>query len=211
MSAHAASRRRNERAHDQKPHRASPLELPMDRPTHTVDGQCRSAISRSRHAPAASGSARLVPGSPRVGRVPGAGADNVPARAVGRRLWRRARRAAGASSVRLRPRAGARPARARELSTDWDTLFDELYLRTYAPLQERHDAEAQALAAVRLAGVEAPADVLGSACGYGRHAIPAREGLLPRRRRRSLRGAPRGGAPPRRRGRVAALRPGRLP
>ena len=55
---------------------------------------------------------------------------------------------------------------------DWDRLFDELYLRTYAQLERGGDPAAEALAAARLAGVEPPADVLDCPCGYGRHAIP---------------------------------------
>ena len=52
---------------------------------------------------------------------------------------------------------------------DWDRLFDELYLKTYAPLQRDEDAEALAFGAMRLAECDAPADVLDAACGYGRH------------------------------------------
>jgi SAM-dependent methyltransferase len=55
---------------------------------------------------------------------------------------------------------------------EWDKFFDEIYLRTYAPLQRRGDAEGQALGAVRLAGCEPGADVLDAPCGYGRHSIP---------------------------------------
>jgi SAM-dependent methyltransferase len=55
---------------------------------------------------------------------------------------------------------------------DWDRLFDELYLRTYAQIDRGVDPAAEALAAARLTGVEPPADVLDCPCGYGRHAIP---------------------------------------
>ena len=55
---------------------------------------------------------------------------------------------------------------------DWDRLFDELYLRTYALLEPRFDSQAEALAAARLAGLEPGADVLDCPCGYGRHSIP---------------------------------------
>jgi ubiquinone/menaquinone biosynthesis C-methylase UbiE len=55
--------------------------------------------------------------------------------------------------------------------TDWDTLFDEWYLRTYAPLQSEEDAEEMALGAARLAGVEPGADVLDAPCGFGRHSL----------------------------------------
>ena len=54
----------------------------------------------------------------------------------------------------------------------WDRLFDELYLRTYAVLERGGEAEAEALAAARLAGVEPGGDVLDCPCGYGRHSIP---------------------------------------
>ena len=53
----------------------------------------------------------------------------------------------------------------------WDTLFDELYLRTYARLDRDVDDEEEALGAVALAGVEPGADVLDAPCGYGRHSI----------------------------------------
>jgi SAM-dependent methyltransferase len=53
--------------------------------------------------------------------------------------------------------------------TDWDRVFDELYLKTYAPLQSDEEAEALALGAMRLAACDPPADVLDAACGYGRH------------------------------------------
>ena len=59
----------------------------------------------------------------------------------------------------------------------WDTLFDELYLRTYARLDRDVDDDEEALGAVALAGVEPGADVLDAPCGYGRHStILAREG-----------------------------------
>ena len=61
--------------------------------------------------------------------------------------------------------------------TDWDRLFDELYLRTYAPLQRDEDAEQLALGAMRLAACDPPADVLDAACGFGRHSrVLARAG-----------------------------------
>lgn len=62
--------------------------------------------------------------------------------------------------------------------SDWDRLFDEIYLRTYAALQRDGDAEAEALAAAALAGLSPGADVLDAPCGYGRHSIPlARAGF----------------------------------
>jgi ubiquinone/menaquinone biosynthesis C-methylase UbiE len=54
----------------------------------------------------------------------------------------------------------------------WDTLFDELYLRTYARMDRGVDDEAEAHAAAALAGVEPGAEVLDAPCGYGRHSIP---------------------------------------
>jgi ubiquinone/menaquinone biosynthesis C-methylase UbiE len=58
----------------------------------------------------------------------------------------------------------------QSLGDGWDRLFDELYLKTYAAVQGDDDAESLAFGAMRLAGCEAPADVLDAACGYGRHA-----------------------------------------
>ena len=55
---------------------------------------------------------------------------------------------------------------------DWDRLFDELYLRTYARLDRGGDPETEALGFARLAGLEPRADVLDCPCGYGRHSIP---------------------------------------
>ena len=60
----------------------------------------------------------------------------------------------------------------------WDKLFDELYLRTYAPLQSEDDAEAQARAGAALLALEPAADVLDAACGFGRHSLVlARDGF----------------------------------
>jgi SAM-dependent methyltransferase len=56
------------------------------------------------------------------------------------------------------------------LSDHWDELFDELYLKTYAD-REPGDVRDEALGAVRLAGVEPPAEVLDAPCGYGRHSL----------------------------------------
>jgi ubiquinone/menaquinone biosynthesis C-methylase UbiE len=61
---------------------------------------------------------------------------------------------------------------------EWDRIFDELYLRTYAVLERGADPEPEALAAARLAEVEQGADLLDCPCGYGRHSIPlARAGF----------------------------------
>jgi ubiquinone/menaquinone biosynthesis C-methylase UbiE len=62
--------------------------------------------------------------------------------------------------------------------SDWDKIFDELYLRTYANIIPDDAAPAQAEAVVRFAGLEPGADVLDCPCGYGRHSIEfARLGL----------------------------------
>ena len=53
----------------------------------------------------------------------------------------------------------------------WDTLFDDLYLRTYARVDRGETDEQEALGAAALAGVEPGADVLDAPCGYGRHSI----------------------------------------
>jgi ubiquinone/menaquinone biosynthesis C-methylase UbiE len=53
----------------------------------------------------------------------------------------------------------------------WDRLFDELYLKTYAPLQESEQAETMAREAIALARCEPGADVLDVPCGFGRHSL----------------------------------------
>jgi SAM-dependent methyltransferase len=55
---------------------------------------------------------------------------------------------------------------------DWDAVFDETYLRTYAPFTSEEQSGEQALAAAALAEVEPGAEVLDCPCGFGRHAIP---------------------------------------
>jgi SAM-dependent methyltransferase len=55
------------------------------------------------------------------------------------------------------------------LTSDWDRLFDELYLRTYAHLEDRDRSAEEAAGAVGLAEVEPGAEVLDCPCGYGRH------------------------------------------
>jgi ubiquinone/menaquinone biosynthesis C-methylase UbiE len=61
---------------------------------------------------------------------------------------------------------------------DWDRLFGELYLRTYAQLDRGDDPELEARGFARLAGLEPGADLLDCPCGYGRHSIPlARAGF----------------------------------
>ena len=60
----------------------------------------------------------------------------------------------------------------------WDAFFSDFYLRAYAADEESEKAEAQALGAATLAGLEAGAELLDAPCGYGRHSIPlARSGF----------------------------------
>ena len=56
------------------------------------------------------------------------------------------------------------------MSDQWDRLFDELYLKTYAD-REPGDPREEAVGAAQLAGIEPPADVLDAPCGYGRHSL----------------------------------------
>jgi ubiquinone/menaquinone biosynthesis C-methylase UbiE len=63
-------------------------------------------------------------------------------------------------------------------SETWDSVFSDFYLRAFASDERDAEAEAQALAAVRLAGCEPGAGVLDVPCGFGRHTIPlARAGF----------------------------------
>jgi len=54
----------------------------------------------------------------------------------------------------------------------WDAFFNDFYLRAYADDERQSEAEAQALAAARLAGCPPRGDVLDVPCGFGRHALP---------------------------------------
>ena len=56
--------------------------------------------------------------------------------------------------------------------SDWETLFGEVYVRTYARLDDAAQSEQEALQAVALAGSAPGAHVLDCPCGFGRHAIP---------------------------------------
>jgi cyclopropane fatty-acyl-phospholipid synthase-like methyltransferase len=53
----------------------------------------------------------------------------------------------------------------------WDAFFDAHYVLTYAPLQPDDRARAEALAALRIAGLPPGSLVLDVPCGYGRHAV----------------------------------------
>jgi SAM-dependent methyltransferase len=54
----------------------------------------------------------------------------------------------------------------------FDELFDEIYLTTYSPRLGEVDSAAEAKAAIQLAGVEPPAEILDAPGGFGRHSIP---------------------------------------
>ena len=65
-----------------------------------------------------------------------------------------------------------------DIERAWDTLFDELYLRTYAQLGDPETGPRQAQGVVELLGLKPGADLLDCPCGYGRHSIEfARLGL----------------------------------
>jgi SAM-dependent methyltransferase len=54
----------------------------------------------------------------------------------------------------------------------WDAFFSDFYLRAYADQERQEEAEAQALAAARLAGCPDGGDLLDVPCGFGRHSLP---------------------------------------
>src|SRR5436190_6974802 len=54
----------------------------------------------------------------------------------------------------------------------WDAFFSDFYLRAYAADEREGEAEAQALAAARLAGCPEGGELLDGPCGFGRHAVP---------------------------------------
>lgn len=63
-------------------------------------------------------------------------------------------------------------------ASDWDKIFDELYLQTYVHLADPEQAPREAEGLVRLVELEPGADLLDCPCGYGRHSIEfARLGL----------------------------------
>ena len=62
-------------------------------------------------------------------------------------------------------------------SETWDAFFSDFYLRAYVDDARADAAEAQALAAARLAGVPDGGELLDVPCGFGRHSVPlARSG-----------------------------------
>ena len=54
---------------------------------------------------------------------------------------------------------------------DWDSVFDETYLRTYLPFLNEERTREEALGAVSLAGIEPGAEVLDCPVGFARHAL----------------------------------------
>jgi ubiquinone/menaquinone biosynthesis C-methylase UbiE len=64
------------------------------------------------------------------------------------------------------------------MESNWDALYDELYLRTYAQIADPETGRQQAEGIVELLGLETGADLLDCPCGYGRHSLEfARLGL----------------------------------
>jgi SAM-dependent methyltransferase len=53
----------------------------------------------------------------------------------------------------------------------WDAFFSDFYLRAYAADEREGEAEAQALAAARLADCPEGGDLLDVPCGFGRHSV----------------------------------------
>jgi ubiquinone/menaquinone biosynthesis C-methylase UbiE len=56
--------------------------------------------------------------------------------------------------------------------SDWDAIFDRLYLKTFASRTTLESGEEEIAALSRLLALDEPLDVLDTACGFGRHAIP---------------------------------------
>ena len=54
----------------------------------------------------------------------------------------------------------------------WDAFFDEIYLSTYPVRLDPQEAAEEALAAMKLSGLDPPAEILDSPGGFGRHSIP---------------------------------------
>lgn len=53
----------------------------------------------------------------------------------------------------------------------WDAFFSDFYLRAYADDTRDEQAEGDALAAAKLAGIAPGADVIDVPCGFGRHTL----------------------------------------
>jgi ubiquinone/menaquinone biosynthesis C-methylase UbiE len=58
-----------------------------------------------------------------------------------------------------------------EMEEGWDELFDETYLTMYGPSFDAERTRIEAQGAVRVAGVEPPAEILDCPCGFARHAL----------------------------------------
>jgi SAM-dependent methyltransferase len=58
------------------------------------------------------------------------------------------------------------------MASEWDVIFDELYLKTFASRMSLELGEQDVAGLTELLALDEPLDVLDSACGYGRHAIP---------------------------------------
>jgi ubiquinone/menaquinone biosynthesis C-methylase UbiE len=56
-------------------------------------------------------------------------------------------------------------------SEAWDAFFSDFYLRAYAEDERQGEAQAQALAAARLAKCPDGGDLLDVPCGFGRHSV----------------------------------------
>jgi SAM-dependent methyltransferase len=54
----------------------------------------------------------------------------------------------------------------------WDAFFDEIYLSTYPVRLDPQESAEEAVGAVKLAGLEPPAEILDAPGGFGRHSIP---------------------------------------
>jgi len=59
---------------------------------------------------------------------------------------------------------------------DWDSVFDETYLRTYLPFIDDERTRTEALGAAALSELEPGAEILDCPTGFGRHALVLTEG-----------------------------------
>jgi ubiquinone/menaquinone biosynthesis C-methylase UbiE len=64
------------------------------------------------------------------------------------------------------------PGAAPSSPETWDAFFSDFYLRAFANDERDDEAEAQALAAARLADCPAGGELVDVPCGFGRHAVP---------------------------------------